>query len=324
VLEFRYTAPTFIAPERTAFQYRLLGAGDVWIEASTRREAYFMRLPPGRYLFDVMAANRHGVWGKQSALVAFTIEPFFYQTWWFYMSCGLAVTGLAAGVVVWRLRKLRQTHRLEQQTAIVDERARIAKDLHDGLGADLTRLALLADLAGGASGTGEHLLKLSRTSREAAGVLKEMIWIANPANDTVEGLVSRICQMAEDFLNDAGIRCRLEIAADLPAWPLSIEQRRNLLLVAREALNNIVKHAAASEVILRAYGDGELLQLDVEDNGRSFDPASVRPGALGLASMRRRVENLGGEFEIQSRSDTGTRIRITVKPGNTDHGQSRK
>ena len=324
VLEFRYTAPAFTAPERTAFQYRLLGAGDVWIEAATRREAYFMRLRPGRYLFDVMAANHHGVWGQQSALVAFTIEPFFYQTWWFYASCGLAVTGLAAGVVGWRLRKLRRIHRLEQQSAIVEERTRIAKDLHDGLGADLTRLALLADLAGGESGTEEHLQKLSRTSREAARVLKEMIWIANPANDTVEGLVSRICQTAEDFLGDAHIRCRLEIASDLPAWALTIEQRRNLLLVAREALNNIVKHAAATEVILRAYGDGQLLQLDVEDNGRSFDPAAVRPSALGLASMKRRVENLGGAFEIQSRSDTGTRIRITVKPGNTDHAQSRR
>src|SRR5438046_7943592 len=156
-----------------------------------------------------MAANHHGVWGEQSANFAFYVQSFYYQTWWFYVGCGLAIAGLIAGLVVWRIRELRKLHRLEQQSAITDERMRIAKDLHDGLGADLTRLALLADLAGGESGggSGEHLQKLSRSSREAARVLKEMIWIANPANDTVEGLVSRICQSAEDFLHDARIRC---------------------------------------------------------------------------------------------------------------------
>jgi signal transduction histidine kinase len=262
-----------------------------------------------------MAANHRGVWGEKSANFAFSIQPFYYQTWWFYLVCGLAAAGLIGSLVTWRIHELRKLHRLEQQAAITDERTRIAKDLHDGLGADLTRLALLADLAEvevSVTATG-HRQKLSQSSREAARTLKEMIWIANPANDTVEGLVSRIAQTAEDFLGDAQVKCRLDIAPRLPEHPLTVDQRRNLLLVTREALNNIVKHAAATEVCIRANGSNHSLHLEIEDNGRGFDPGRARPDGLGLASMRRRVETLGGSFELESRPGAGTKILITVK-----------
>ena len=315
VLEFRYTANIFTAPEKSRFRYRMIGVDDHWVDAGTRREAYFANLRPGAYAFELIACNHHGVWGETSANFSFYIQPFYYQTWWFYLVCGLATTGLLAGLVLWRMRKLRKLHRSEQQSAITDERTRIAKDLHDGLGADLTRLALLADLAdeaGSATAAG-HRQKLSQSSREAARTLKEMIWIANPANDTVEGLVSRICQTAEDFLGDARIRCRLELAPQLPQRSLSLDQRRNLLLVAREALNNIVKHAAATEVCIRANGSDDNFQLGIEDNGRGFDSSSVRPDGLGLASMRRRVENLGGAFVMETRPGSGTKILINIK-----------
>jgi signal transduction histidine kinase len=165
--------------------------------------------------------------------------------------------------------------------------------------------------------TAGHRHKLAKSSREAARTLKEMIWIANPANDTVEGLVSRICQTAEDFLGDAQIRCRLHLAPQLPQRSFALDQRRNLLLVAREALNNIVKHAAATEVCIRANGSDHRLRLEFEDNGRGFNPASVRPDGIGLASMRRRVESLGGSFDLESRPAAGTRILITIKLSET-------
>jgi signal transduction histidine kinase len=315
VLEFRYTANTFVAPEKAQFRYRMIGLESNWIDVGTRREVFFTDLRPGAYEFEVIAANHHGVWPERGARMAVHLAPFIYQTWWFYAVCGITTVTLVGGSVMWRLRELRRIHRLQQQAAIVTERTRIAKDLHDGLGADLSRLTLLADLAGGEPGadTGEHIQKLSRTSRQAARDLKELIWLANPANDTVEGLVSRICQTAEDLLRDARIRCRLDVAPHLPPYPLSLEQRRNLLLVVREALNNILKHAAATEVWLRAHARGGGLQLVIEDNGRGFDPASVQPGTLGLMSMRQRIENLGGTFTLESRPGTGTKLAIEIK-----------
>jgi signal transduction histidine kinase len=317
VLEFRYTANAFVAPEKARFKYRLVGLDENWIEAGTRREAYFADLRPGDYQFEVIAANHHGVWQENGATFGFRLAPFIHQTWWFYLVCGGTTIVLVAGIVFWRIRELRRIHRLEQQAAVTGERTRLAKDLHDGLGADLTRLTMLADLASGdaASGTGEHLRKLSKSSRDVARELKELIWIANPANDTVDGLVSRICQSAEDFLRDARIKLRLDLAPDLPQQQLSIDQRRNLLLVAREALNNIAKHAGATEVCIRASGDGNSLQLAIEDNGRGFDLATARPDGLGLSSMRRRVENLDGTFHLESRLGTGTKIAIQLKLG---------
>lgn len=317
VLEFHYTANTFVEPEKARFKYRLRGLSDAWVEADTRREAYFAELRPGDYEFEVIAANHHGVWQEPGAALAFHIAPFFYQTWWFYPLGGGAVLALLIAVVMWRLREVRKMHRLEQRAAITEERSRIAKDLHDGLGADLTRLTLLADLASGEAGDngGEHARKLSRTSRDATRELKDLIWMAHPANDTVEGLVTRICQTAEDFLRDARIKCRLDLAPTLPTQVLSLEQRRNLLLVAREALNNIVKHASATEVYLRARASHHAVQLTIEDNGRGFDAALARRDGLGLDSMRRRVESLGGTFDLESRPGSGTKILISIKLG---------
>ncbi len=315
VLEFRFLANTFIAPEKVRFKYRLRGLSDVWMDAGSRRNVTFTDLHPGDYTFELVAANHRGVWSERAATVSFRLVPRVFQTLWFRLSAVAAVLLLGYAGVRWCIRELRKLHRLEQSSAITDERTRIAKDLHDGLGADLTRLALLADLAEeeGSATVAGHRQKLSQSSREAARTLKEMIWIANPANDTVEGLVSRLCQTAEDFLGDARIRCRLDLAPQLPQRALSLDQRRNLLLVAREALNNIVKHSAATEVCIRANGSDHSLHLAIEDNGRGFDSALVRRDGLGLPSMRRRVENLGGTFELASHAGAGTKILITMK-----------
>jgi len=315
VLEFRFLANTFAAPEKARFKYRLLGLSDAWIQAGLRHNATFTDLRPGAYTFEVLAANHRGVWSTTAAAVSVRLVPYIYQTAWFRLAAAAVVLLLGYAGVRWRFRELAKIHRLQQQAALMEERSRIAKDLHDGLGADLTRLALLADLAEGedSATSSAHRQKLSRSSREAARTLKEMIWIANPANDTVEGAVSRICQTAEDFLNDARIRCRFDIAPDLPSSMLSLEQRRRLLLLTREALNNIVKHASAAEVRLRAEASDQLLRLEIADNGCGFDLGSLRSDGLGLASMRRRVENLGGSFELESRPGAGTKLSISIR-----------
>lgn len=323
VLEFGFTANTFVQPERARFKYRLLGLDDHWIDAGTRRQAFFTNLKPGDYRFQVIAANHHGVWNETGATCAFQIAPFFHETWWFYLLCGgTSLAGIGA-FVVWRVRESRKIHRLERQAAVAAERARIAQDLHDGLGADLTRLSTLAELASDASPqtSRDHLRKLARTSRETTRGLKDLIWMANPANDTLESLLDRLCQSAEEFLRDTQIRCRFDIAPDLPSLPLTLEQRRNLLLVAREALNNVVKHSAASEVRITVQRRDGSLELSIQDNGRGFDSGVVRPGAMGLTGMRRRVESIGALFELESAPGAGTRIRINVKWQTADHAK---
>ncbi len=324
VIEFAFTANTFVSADRARFKYRLLGLDEEWVEAGARRQALFTNLKPGSYRFQVLAANHHGVWNETGATCAFFIAPFFHETWWFYFLCGGLTVLAIVSLVAWRLRELHRLHRLERQAAVTTERSRIAQDLHDGLGADLTRLTTLADLASDAPdrASREQLRKLAQSSREATRGLKDLIWMANPANDTLESFLDRLCQKAEDDLRGAHVVCRFDLDPDLPPFPLSLDQRRNLLLVAREALNNVVKHSAASEVRIAARRRDNHLELSIQDNGRGFDSGVVRPGTMGLVGMRGRVENLGGRFQLESAPGTGTRIRINLKWQTADHAKT--
>ncbi|MBL9166905.1 MAG: hypothetical protein JNN07_04125 [Verrucomicrobiales bacterium] len=315
VLELSYTANTFVNADRARFKYRLVGLEDRWVDAGTRRQAFFTNLKPGDYQFQVIAANHQGVWNESGATCGFRIAPFFYQTWWYYSLCGAVILAAGGSLASWRWRRLRELHRLERQAAVATERCRIAQDLHDGLGADLTRLTALADTAVSAetASSRDQLRQLAQHSRAAARGLKDLIWMANPSNDTLESFLDRLCLTAEEFLRDAHIGCRFDLPASLPARAFPLEKRRNLLLVVREALHNVVKHSRATEVRIAACWQGERLELTLQDNGQGFDPRSVRAGTMGLSGMLSRVEKFGGSFEIESSPGVGTRLLIRVK-----------
>ncbi len=326
VIEFDYTANTFVSADRVRFRSRLLGLDEQWGDATTRRSAVFTNLRPGHYRFQVIAANHHGVWNEVGATCAFRIAPAFHETWWFYATGGAAMLAIGTGAAVWRIREMRKIHRLEQQAAVAAERSRIAQDLHDGLGADLTRLSALAEWVStpSASPSPEHLSRLARSSRETIRGLKDLIWMANPNNDTLESFLDRLCLTAEDFLRDAQIGCRFDLTPARPELPFSLEKRRNLLLVIREALNNVAKHSGASAVLITARVHGEHLDLMLQDNGHGFDAGAVRPGTMGLTGMRGRIEKLGGRLEIESSAATGTRIRLRIPLPSLKNGSAQE
>jgi signal transduction histidine kinase len=231
---------------------------------------------------------------------------------------------LAFGLYRWRLGYVRRIHTLQQANALTQERARIAKDLHDGLGANLTQLTLLAELAEQEPPeiVARRLRGLSTTSREAARSLKDFIWATHPEADTLEGLVTRLCQHAEEFLGAAQIRCRLELPDDIPPHPLAVAARNDLFLAAKEALNNIVKHARATEVRLRVRHDDSTLRITIEDNGCGFTPTDESAGARpssgaantghGLGNMAGRVQAAGGRFTLESQPGRGTTITVEI------------
>lgn len=323
LLEFDYTAITFVAPDKARFKYRLEGVDTDWIDAGTRRLASYSNLSPGNYRFQVTAANHQGVWHERGHTLAIYLAPYFYQTWTFRGSSLGGVIGLSVIAYRGRLRELRKIHRLQQLAALGEERMRIARDLHDGIGANLTRINSLAEKLGEEA----HALpdtvarRLADTTREMAGALRDIIWAASPAEATADGLVARICQQAEVLLNEAGIRCRFDLPDNLPAIPLTAEQRHHFLLAAKEALNNATRHAAATEVRVRARCEGSTLELVIEDNGRSFDPTSVREGN-GLRNMRSRMASVGGEFQVESKVGDGTRVCLRLTIGQTATSRS--
>jgi ligand-binding sensor domain-containing protein/signal transduction histidine kinase len=335
-LEFRYTGLSFVAPEKVSFKYRLKGLDRDWTDAGTKRTVNYNYIPPGSYQFQVMACNSDGTWSTNDATLAFTVQPFFWQTWWFYILVGLSASALLSGGALWfaRRRMRRKLERLERQRAIERERTRIARDIHDNLGANLTRISLLSQSAHGElHNPGQAAVQLNRiydTTRELTRALDEIVWAVNPEHDTLDSLASYLGKFAQDFLGSLDIRCRLDVSTQLPPWPVTAEVRHNLFLAFKEALHNVVKHAAASEVSISLTTDADaFFALLIRDNGRGFEPEALlreprrEPGRSasgnGLKNMRRRLEKIGGRCEIQSSPGQGTLVKFVV-PVSHDHG----
>lgn len=318
-MEVRYTANVFIDSERTHFRYRLRGDTDEWREAQTRREAFYTGLKPGDYLFEVEARNHHGVWSAHPIQFAFKIEPHFYQTWPFFIGSTIAAMGLLGTLHNRRLNEARRIQELQQERALHEERSRIAKDLHDDLGASLTGLALKVEIARRQMKQPEqveaHLSSAAETIRSLVDRMREVIWSLNPQCDTLESFRAYCCQYAENFLAAARLRCRFEMPVDLPNLMLSAEERHHLLLVIKEALNNTARHASATEVKIGLRLHQALLVITLADNGCGFDACKNAPpdrAGNGLHNMRKRVELLGGKFELESVIGVGTTIQIVV------------
>lgn len=319
-LEFEFTALNFAAPENVTFQYRLDGLDDGWIENGGSRQVSYSRLPAGRYTFRVQARNRDGIWSTAASTLSFTVAPFFWQTWWFRLGLFAAFTVLVVAIARYiAVRRLREKlHAAEQQAALDRERARIAKDIHDDVGASLTQVTLLSGLVqrdrGEPEKIGEHVRRISSAVRSVTDALDEIVWAVNPRNDTLPHLVSYLGKYTLEFLRMAGIKCVLELPERPPATTVSAEVRHNLFLVTKEALNNIVRHAQATAVTLTIVSSEHALTITLRDDGRGFvipilDEAT---GADGLYNMRQRMAAIGGTCRIESRTGAGTVVVLQL------------
>ena len=303
-LEIRYTALSLTAPDAVRFRYRLEGLEDAWVDGRARRSTPYSYLRPGHYHFRVIASNGDGVWNEQGAEVAVVVLPHFWQTGLFLglaILAAVAVVAVVARTVFTRRLRLR-LEQAERQRAVEEDRARIAKDIHDDLGAGLTRITLLSELARGEvpTETAGHLSQISDTARELTLAMDEIVWAVNPRNDTLDSLTTYLCQFAQEYLTLAGMKCRLDVPSHLPALPLSSEVRHHLFLAVKETLHNVVQHSGAREVRLGIdVTDG--LTVTVADDGRGFDRADVERSAnlraqpgLGLESLEQRLASIGG------------------------------
>jgi len=315
-LEFEFAALNFNAPENIEFRHQLVGVEDDWMGSSIFRTVSYPKLGGGSYIFQVTARNSGGDWNKTFAQFAFTVSPFFWQTWWFYWVVLLTFTGSIIAIV--RYVSFRRLHRrlqlLEAQAALQKERARIAKDIHDDLGASLTQIAFLGELAqqdrAEPEKAAERVGIISATARQAIKSLDEIVWAVNPRNDTLAHLLDYAGQFTVDYLRLTGIRCRLDFPEQMPARELSTDLRHNLFLTVKEALHNIVKHSAATEVWLRATFTPQALDLVIEDNGRGFENAPDDALADGLRNMQQRLADIGGRCRIESQPGSGTKVLI--------------
>jgi signal transduction histidine kinase/ligand-binding sensor domain-containing protein len=325
-LEFHYTGLSFIAPEKMRFRYLLDGWDHDWVDAGGKRVAEYSYIPPGNYTFRVRACNSDAVWNEAGASFAFTLLPHFWQRIWFRAAVALAAVALIAGaaLALARRRLRRKLEIIQRQQAVERERTRIARDIHDHLGANLTRISLLSQSAQGElSNPGQAAIQLDRiydTALDLTRALGEIVWAVNPRHDTLDSLASYLGNFAQEYLMSLNIRCRLDVPLNLPLWPITAEARHNVFLAFKEALHNVVKHAGATEVsvVLETHDRG--FTLLIRDNGRGFDVEAVESASApqhpgrgnGLKNIRQRLEKIGGRAEIQSAPGTGTRIKFFV------------
>ncbi len=217
-----------------------------WVDAGTRRTAFYSYLPPGDYKFHVAACNSDGIWDENESGLVLTVSRHFWQTWWFIALAGSGLLFSVGGAVrIMEKNKLqRRLKHLEQERALERERTRIAQDLHDEMGAKLCRISFLSEHARRGELPPEELqgqiTSISDASREVLHSLDEIVWAVNPQNDTLEHVASYIGQYAQDYFQMTGIECELDIPTQLPPHPVSSQTRHHLFLAAHEALTNIL------------------------------------------------------------------------------------
>lgn len=315
-LEFRFVGLSYSAPEKITYRARLAGLDESWRELGNQRVAAFEAVPPGEYTFEVMAANGDGVRSVAPARIAVVIKPRFWETTWFYVSVGVFILATAAGTG-WLAARARMKSRfqiLKIRNARESERARIARDLHDDLGASLTEISILAALAAedaDKTPLQPSLDQLSVKAKHVVGSLDEIVWAVNPRADTLRSLVDYIAAFAREFLDIARIPLRLDITREVPEHQLSTTQRHGVFLAAREALNNIVKHSGATEVQLRISVADDLLEIQIHDNGCGFEP-DYATGGHGLGNLKQRMQEAGGDCRIETSRQRGTTIFLNL------------
>lgn len=326
-LEFHYSAISLVGADRLRFRHRLEGYDSAWSPETDLRLAFYTNLKPGKYEFHVKASNAHGIWSDQDSMLSFVILPYFWQTRLFYVGLAAGTLVLAAGLHGWRLRSQARLEELKHRQALTSEKARIAADMHDELGAALTQIAILGEVAKSQTANEAPIRplldRISQAAREVTARMSDLVWATNPSNDTLDNLAAHLREQSASQLQDTAIEAHLDFPSSLPERRVSATLRRNLLMITKEALQNVLKHAAASVVRVHLELAGSTLVLRIQDNGRGFDPSATNGTGNGLGNMEKRVRDLAGQFTVQSGPGHGTRLEFRM-PLNPAAEPSRK
>jgi signal transduction histidine kinase len=312
-LGFKFKIPQTGQPYDRLYRWRSSAGNQSWQTSNTL--LLEIPCPPaGEYQLELQAAHSDGTWDASVLKIPFTVNARFTQTPAFLWLIG-SIT-LLAGALSSRYFARLKTKRLEAQTALEAERSRIARNMHDDVGARLAQLTVLQDVF-----TLEHELPpaaqtdlnaLTGYTREAMGALDAAVWTVNPRNDTLPALAAYLIQNIDSYLSPLGITYRIDSPNEWPRIPLQAGTRHEVALAFKEALQNIVKHAEASEVtVTLRYIDAQLI-VRVADNGRGFSGESVGPGQDGLINMRQRLQTIHGSCHWLSNENGGTTVEMKL------------
>ncbi len=297
-LKFEFYALSYRAPNQIRYRYRLEGYDDAWYDVGSDRQAAYTNLPPGDYTFSVQAAGPGGQWQAGISSLPVRLSPFFWQRGPVQL-LGLVLV-LAGLVGAWR-------YHLERRLQMERMRLRIAADLHDDVGSSLSSIALLAEMLRARPRSErverDRLERIHLAASDTIESLREIIWLVDPKHGNTTELIAKLRRIAADLLEGTDFEFHV---AEVEEAPLSMAVMRSALLIQKEALHNVVRHAGADAVQIEVSQRRGILRLDVRDRGRGFDPEASH-GGYGLENMRRRAKEAGGRLALES-GDGGTRI----------------
>lgn len=307
-----YTAPSFVAPEQVRFKYKLEGFDKDWIDSGTRRIAYYTNLRPGAYTFRVIAGNNDGIWNETGAAFGFYLKPYFYQTYWFY-----AVLLLALALLGWLLFQQRVRGMRARFGAVLAERNRIAREIHDNLAQEMSGISVQLEVVArtmppdaGAART--QLDRARQQVRHGIAEARRYIWDLRSTALENDDLPAALSETARRLTNETGIQAQVEVNGTFRPLDRLIED--NLLRIGQEAINNAVRHAEAQRISVNLVFDARRVQLSIRDDGHGFDTQVAGNGHthFGLIGMRERAERIGGTLSIHSTSESGTEVVAEV------------
>jgi len=306
-LTIAFVAPTYSGVSKLRYQYKLEGVSAEWSAPTQERSVTFGRLAAGKYRFLVRAINQNGETSPQPAVFEFRILPPIYLRWWF-----IVASLVMASLAIYSVYRARVVRLLEMERT----RTRIATDLHDDIGANLTRIALLSEVANQQPGNDKIktlLPSIADIARESVSSMNDIVWAISPEHDSLVDLTRRMRRHAEEVFALRDIDLDFAAPTSDSDLKLSVGVRHDLLLIFKEAINNAARHSLCTKIEIEFGFDQSGLHLKIKDNGQGFKSAAPNGSGHGLRSMQRRATALGGTLAIQSSNGTTVEFALLLR-----------
>ncbi len=307
-LTFGYTAICFEDYSQVRYHYKLEGLENDWNSPTHILEARYTNLKPGKYRF-VVDVSYKGVWLGFNRSVEFSVRQAFWKTWWFLLLLTMVIT-----VIIYSLYLSRKKNQ-EKQLQI---RTKIASDLHDDVGSTLSSISIMSDLLQSrlddSPNAEEMLRKIGNNARDMLESMDDIIWSVNPQNDSFQNIIVRVREYAVTLFEPLDVTFTIEAPENIGSLQVPMDVRRNLFLIAKEAMNNAAKYSVCTEATINFTYSHSVLKMTITDNGKGFD-TSKDYGRNGLRNMQYRGEKIGGKVTICSTIGEGTTVAFATKVG---------
>ncbi|MDQ6813118.1 MAG: ATP-binding protein [Bacteroidota bacterium] len=306
-VSFEFASMDFTNSEKNQFQYKLQGFEKDWINSDNTHSATYTNLDPGTYTFSVRGSNNDGTWNEKGTSLQLTILPPWYMTWWFRTL--LVVSVLLAAYTFYQ-------YRLQQAMKLQHIRDRIAGDLHDEVGSNLSNIFIFSNVAQqkakANADTSLMLQKITDYTQQSMEAMDDIVWMINTRNDRFENIMVRMRTLAAEFAETSSCALHLDFDEKINNIHLNMEDRKNFYLVYKEAINNTAKYAACKHVWINMKLNNNLITLKITDDGKGFDVASIHKGN-GLFNMKKRANLLKGDLTVTSTMGEGTTMQLAFK-----------